>query len=71
MKLKFNHVDFFYGDKAPNLFQALNDIDCEIKEHSFTCIVGHTGCGKSTLIQQSNGDFLKKDSFKPTLIRFS
>jgi len=55
MKLKFNHVDFYYGDKAPNLFQALNDIDCEIKENSFTCIVGHTGCGKSTMIQQLNG----------------
>ena len=55
MRLKYNHVDFFYGDKAPNLFQALNDIDCEIKENSFTCIVGHTGCGKSTLIQQLNG----------------
>ena len=55
MKLKFNHVDFYYGDKAPNLFQALNNIDCEIKEKSFTCIVGHTGCGKSTLIQHLNG----------------
>lgn len=55
MKLKFNHVDFFYGTKAPYLFQALKDIDCEIKEKSFTCIVGHTGCGKSTLIQQLNG----------------
>lgn len=55
MKLKFNHVDFYYGDKAPNLFEALNDIDCEIKEKSFTCIVGHTGCGKSTFIQQLNG----------------
>ena len=55
MKLKFNHVDFLYGDKAPNLFEALHDIDCEIKEHSFTCIVGHTGCGKSTFIQQLNG----------------
>ena len=55
MKLKFNHVDFYYGDKVPNLFEALNDIDCEIKEKSFTCIVGHTGCGKSTFIQQLNG----------------
>ena len=55
MKLKFNHVDFFYGNKAPYLFQALNDINCEIKEKSFTCIVGHTGCGKSTMIQQLNG----------------
>lgn len=55
MKLVFNHVDYFYGDKAINLFQALDDINLEIKEHSFTCIVGHTGCGKSTLIQQLNG----------------
>lgn len=55
MKLKFNHVDYFYGKKAPYLFQALEDIDFEIKEKSFTCIVGHTGCGKSTLIQQLNG----------------
>ena len=55
MKLKFNHVDYFYGVKAPFLFQALSDINLEIKEHSFTCVVGHTGCGKSTLIQQLNG----------------
>ena len=55
MRLKYNHVDFFYGNKKPFLFKALDDIDCEIKEHSFTCVVGHTGCGKSTLIQQLNG----------------
>ena len=34
---------------------ANDHINLEIKDGSFTCLVGRTGCGKSTLIQQMNG----------------
>ena len=55
MSIRFEHVSYHYGQKSPYFVEALNDINLEIKEGSFTCLVGHTGCGKSTLIQQLNG----------------
>jgi len=55
MQIRFDHVSYTYQEKSPFASEALKDISLEIKEHSFTCIVGHTGCGKSTLIQQLNG----------------
>lgn len=53
--IKFDHVFFTYSPNSPLEYEALNDVSLEIKEGSFTCIVGKTGCGKSTLIQQMNG----------------
>ena len=35
--------------------KALNKINLEIKDGEFVGIIGHTGCGKSTLIQHFNG----------------
>ena len=35
--------------------EALHGVNASIKDGSFTCIVGHTGSGKSTLVQQLNG----------------
>ena len=55
MPISFNHVFYTYNPKTPFRNEALNDICLEIKDNSFTCIVGQTGCGKSTLIQQTNG----------------
>ena len=55
MPIKFENVFYTYNPKTPFQHEALNDISLEIKPGSFTCIVGHTGCGKSTLIQQMNG----------------
>ena len=40
---------------------ALKDINLEILEGSFTAIVGHTGSGKSTLIQHLNGLLLPEE----------
>jgi len=55
MPINFDHVYFQYGKKGPFVTEALNDINIDIAEGSFTCLVGKTGCGKSTLIQQLNG----------------
>ena len=55
MSIKFNDVYYTYSPNTPFEHEALKGISFEIKDGSFTCLVGHTGCGKSTLIQQLNG----------------
>lgn len=55
MSIKFNQVYYTYSPKTPFEYDALNNLNFEIKNGSFTCLVGHTGCGKSTLIQHLNG----------------
>lgn len=55
MPISFKNVFYTYSPKTPFKNDALFDISLNIKEGSFTCIVGRTGCGKSTLIQQMNG----------------
>ena len=55
MLINFKEVYFTYAPKTPYEFDALKDINLTIKEGSFTFLVGKTGCGKSTLIQQMNG----------------
>jgi len=42
-------------ENSPFRNEALHGVSLDIKDKSFTCVVGHTGCGKSTLIQQLNG----------------
>ena len=54
MPIKINHVSFFYLKKTPNEVKALDDVTFEIKNHSITTLIGHTGSGKSTLIQLFN-----------------
>lgn len=55
MSIKFNNVFYSYLDNTPFKNEALKGVSPSIKDGSFTCIVGHTGCGKSTLIQHLNG----------------
>ena len=54
MDIKINHLFHTYSQKTPFQFEALNDVNVTIKEKSFTAIIGHTGSGKSTLIQHLN-----------------
>ena len=54
MPIKINHVSYSYLKKTPNEVKALDDISFEIKDGSITTIIGHTGSGKSTLIQLFN-----------------
>ena len=55
MSITFDQVYYTYSPKTPFECEAINDINLEIKEGSFTALVGQTGCGKSTLIQHLNG----------------
>ena len=55
MQIKFLDVSYTYSPKTPYEFNALKDVNLDVKEGSFTGIVGKTGCGKSTLIQHLNG----------------
>lgn len=55
MAIKFENVSYIYQPNTPFQQQALNDISFEINDGSFTVLVGHTGSGKSTLIQHLNG----------------
>jgi len=58
MYIKFEEVSYWYEAKPSLETRALEGVSFEIKQGSFTCLVGHTGSGKSTLLQHFNG--LKK-----------
>ena len=54
MPVKVKNVSFSYLVKTPNEVKALDDVSFEIKDQSITAIIGHTGSGKSTIIQLFN-----------------
>ncbi len=54
MPIVFKHINYVYSPNMPLETTALKDINLEIKDHSFMALVGHTGSGKSTLVQQIN-----------------
>ena len=54
MSLKIKNVSYSYFKNTPNEVKALDDVSFEIKDNSITAIIGHTGSGKSTLIQMFN-----------------
>lgn len=53
MPIEFKNVSFIYNDGVSKI-HALKSIQASIKKHCLTAIIGHTGCGKSTLIQHLN-----------------
>lgn len=55
MDITFKDVSFIYQQHTPFEHQALQNISFHIPSGSFTAIIGHTGSGKSTLIQHLNG----------------
>ena len=61
--IKTEHLTYVYGEGTPFRKVALDDINLEIDEGELIGIIGHTGSGKSTLIQHFNG-LLKATSGK-------
>lgn len=55
MSIVLKNVSYVYAPDTPDRFVALDDINMEIPKGRFIGLVGHTGSGKSTLIQLFNG----------------
>lgn len=55
MSIKLEHINYVYGEGTAYEKHALKDINLEIPDGQFVGIIGHTGSGKSTLIQHLNG----------------
>lgn len=55
MAIKVEHLNYVYGLQTAFEQSALKDVNLEIKDGEFVGLIGHTGSGKSTLIQHLNG----------------
>lgn len=55
MSLILNHVNYIYGEDTELAVHALKDINLVIPDGQFIGLIGHTGSGKSTLVQHLNG----------------
>lgn len=52
--IKAENVNYIYQQEMPFERQALYDVNIEIEDGSLVALIGHTGSGKSTLIQHFN-----------------
>ena len=55
MSIALEHVNYVYSPGTAYEKPALKDVSLEIEQGQFVGIIGHTGSGKSTLIQHLNG----------------
>ena len=55
MSIALEHINYVYSPGTAYEKQALKDVSLEIPQGQFVGIIGHTGSGKSTLIQHLNG----------------
>lgn len=53
--LKLENLSYVYGEGTPFEKKAVDNISLDIKKGEFIGIIGHTGSGKSTLVQMLNG----------------
>ena len=54
-EISLSNVSFYHGKGTPYEIKALDDVSLTIKEGVITGIIGHTGSGKSTLVELFNG----------------
>ena len=55
MSIRAEHLNYLYGAGTVYEQYALKDVSFEISDGEFVGLIGHTGSGKSTLIQHLNG----------------
>ena len=66
MSIKLSNIYHTYSKGTPFERLALNDVSLEIAKGEIVAIIGHTGSGKSTLVQHLNG-LLKPDKGQATI----
>lgn len=55
MSIRLEHINYIYSQGTAYEKHALKDVSLEIPQGQFVGVIGHTGSGKSTLIQHMNG----------------
>ncbi|MBQ8915061.1 MAG: energy-coupling factor transporter ATPase [Clostridia bacterium] len=60
-KIELQNITYVYGKGDPYEVHALDDVSLTFEEGKITGLIGHTGSGKSTLVQMLNG-LLRPDS---------
>ena len=53
--LRTENLTFTYGEGTPFKITALDNVNIELHKGEFVAVIGHTGSGKSTLVQHLNG----------------
>lgn len=53
--IKFDNVSFAYELEDEGIVRAVNDFSLEVPEGQFLAVLGHNGCGKSTVAKLING----------------
>src|SRR3712207_2910102 len=66
MSIKIENLTHIYMKGTPFEKKAIDNVNLEIKDGEFVALIGHTGSGKSTLIQHING-LLKPHEGKITI----
>lgn len=66
MSITVENLTYTYSKGMPNETRALEDVSFRLEPGEFAAVIGHTGSGKSTLVQQLNG-LLRPDSGKITV----
>ena len=66
MSITVENLTYTYSKGLPNEMRALEDVSFQLEPGEFAAVIGHTGSGKSTLMQQLNG-LLRPDSGKITV----
>ncbi len=54
-KITLENINYVYSPGTPFEIRALDGIDLDIRANTITGLIGHTGSGKSTLVQMLNG----------------
>ena len=55
MIIKIENLNYIYNPNTPFEKKALNNVNLNINQGDFIGLIGHTGSGKSTLVQHLNG----------------
>lgn len=66
MSITVENLTYTYSKGLPNETRALENVSFQLEPGEFAAVIGHTGSGKSTLMQQLNG-LLRPDSGKITV----